>query len=315
MQYCADRDLGRVGCRGRCGLVAQELAGQAAAGRVFKQLLLTGDSLGELPGRLEVGQCGHRVPGGGRGGPVPQGLLVGVGAVHEREESDLIVHVGADRPVALRRRGAVQANEALDHVKRLPQGGAQHADSAPSGIFDRGGTGGRLPQWRMRLLVGLGQDRHVVEVVEAPVVAGPGIRPQPGHEFERLLGLRRDLSGVHAEQSPFGGRGAGQSHLEPAAGQVIQGGRALGHPDRMIDRPRREHGGVAESQAPRALRQGRQHDLRRGRQAELFRAVVLDLPPAVIPKVVGQFGLLNCLHETRVLVAVDPGPWILNLIE
>jgi hypothetical protein len=43
--------------------------------------------------------------------------------------------------------------------------------------------------------------------------------------------------------------------------------------------------------------------------------VVLDLPPAPIAKVVGQLSLLNCLHETHVLMAVDPRLGVLNLIE
>jgi len=134
-------------------------------------------------------------------------------------------------------------------------------------------------------------------------------------QLERLFGLRHDFGGVDAEQPPLRCRGLGEPYLKAATGKVIQGGGPLSGPHRVVDRAGRQHGGVAEADAARALGYRREYDLRRRGQAELLPAVVLHLPPATIAKLVGQLRLLDGLLESLVLVALGPRTRILNLIE
>ncbi len=139
-------------------------------------------------------------------------------------------------------------------------------------------------------------------------VGGPHLR----HHLERLGGLGARVGRLDAEEVPLGDGGAGETELDAAAAEVVEGGGAFGDPDRVVEAAGCEHGGVAEADAGGLLGQGGEHQLRRGGQAELAGAVVLDLPPAAVAELVGEAGLFEGLAEAELL---GGGAGILDLVE
>jgi len=72
---------------------------------------------------------------------------------------------------------------------------------------------------------------------------------------------------------------------------------------------------VPEADALRALRAGREEDLRRRGVRVLLQEVVLHLPGMVEAQPVGQLDLRERILEQALLVALAPGPRQLVLVE
>ena len=101
----------------------------------------------------------------------------------------------------------------------------------------------------MRLLQGLRQYLTLghVEVLAVPLEGL--VRPHAGNHLDGFPELVTRGIRIHAEGFPLLAAGFGQPQLEAAAAQQIQGGRALSHPQRVIDAERREDAGMTHPQA------------------------------------------------------------------
>src|SRR5207244_2599553 len=91
--------------------------------------------------------------------------------------------------------------------------------------------------------------------------------------------------------------------VEPAVGEDVERGGALGDADRVVEAIRQEHDAVPDADLPCPLRDGREEDLGRGGVGELREEVVLDRPHGVEAEPVGERDLLERLVVAAVLAA------------
>ena len=129
------------------------------------------------------------------------------------------------------------------------------------------------------------------------------LRPHPGDHLERLLPHRARQLGVDPEAGLLVLAGAAGPELEPAVGEDVERGGALGDADRVVEAIRQEHDAVPDADLPCPLRDGREEDLGRGGVGELREEVVLDRPHGVEAEPVGERDLLERLVVTAVLAA------------
>ena len=114
------------------------------------------------------------------------------------------------------------------------------------------------------------------------------------------LGLRRRLAGAE---------------VGPAVADEVEHRDALGDTRGMVERRRRLHDAVAETDVLRALRRGREEHLGRARVRVLLEEVVLDLPRVVDADRVGVLDLLERVLDQPVLGVLGPRSRELVLVE
>ena len=175
----------------------------------------------------------------------------------------------------------------------------------------------RDPQRRVRLLQRLRHDVARRHLQEAAVVAGEGLLDEhAGDRVERLLPLLPLRVAVDDEAAELGlRRRLTGAEVDPAVGDEVEGGDALGDAGRVVEALRELHDAVAEPDAARALAGGGEEHLGRRRVAVLLEEVVLDLPHVVEADAVGQLHLVERVLEQLVLVVGVPGPRQLVLVE
>ena len=120
--------------------------------------------------------------------------------------------------------------------------------------------------------------------------------PDREHRVEVLL---PDLP-AQLERSPerlvLGGRRAAPgAELDPATGEDVEGGDALGDAHRVLER--QQHHTVTEPDARRDARQRGEHRLGRRAVGEAAREVVLDEPHRPVADLVGEHALLDDMLE------------------
>ncbi len=170
-------------------------------------------------------------------------------------------------------------------------------------------TGGhRHPEWWVRVLDRLGQDRSLRdgEVVSVPgeALLGPHLR-QRSHVFVPS-GLGR--VGVHLKSTELGpGRRPRRAEFEPAPRQDVEKGGALGHADWMIDLGYADHGGMSHANLLGLHRGGGEEEFWRRGVGVLFQEVVLDGPRGVESKLVGQPNLFEGVQDDLLFDAVGEG--------
>ena len=103
--------------------------------------------------------------------------------------------------------------------------------------------------------------------------------------------------------------------LDPAVGDQVERGDALGDAGRVVVAGRHQDDAVAEPDLLGALRAGGEEHLRRGGVRILLQEVVLDLPDVVEAQLVGQLDLVERVLEQLVLRPVGPGPRQLVFVE
>src|SRR4051812_44252915 len=141
--------------------------------------------------------------------------------------------------------------------------------------------------------------------------------PEPPRErVEALLPLRALLLALDAEAAELClRRRLAGAELEPPAGDQVERGGALGDPRRVVERGRKLHDAVTETDALRPLRRRRQEHLRRARVRVLLEEVMLDLPDVIEAHPVGQLDLLEGVAQQLLVRAVLPRPRHLVLVE
>src|SRR3954471_16115913 len=169
----------------------------------------------------------------------------------------------------------------------------------------------------MRALLGL---RHHVarrHPDELPVEARERLlHEHPRERVEALLPLRALLLALDAEAAELGlRRRLAGAELDPAAGDQVERGGALGDPRGVVERGRQLHDAVAEPDALGPLRRRSQEHLRRARVRVLLEEVVLDLPDVVEADPVGELDLLESVAQQLLVGAVLPRPRHLVLVE
>src|SRR5581483_7152458 len=132
----------------------------------------------------------------------------------------------------------------------------------------------------------------------------------------RLPPHRAALRGIDAEalQLCEGGRLAG-APVHAAVRDEIERGDALGHARGMVVAGRHEDDAVAEPDAPRPLRGGRQEDLGRRRVRVLLEEVMLDFPRGIDAEAISELDLVERVLEEAPLAVRSPRPWKLVLVE
>ena len=179
--------------------------------------------------------------------------------------------------------------------QRRAQRSHAHLAGPPEGVGARPG----MPDRRVWLL---NRFRLHVLAFHGPAVGLPGDRlfgPCPGQQvgdFDQV-GERGDTAVRNAERRPLHAARSCQADLHAAVGNVIEHRRPLGGAHPVVDLERREKSGAADADLFGRARNGGQDEFRSGTVAEVRRAVMLDLPPAVDAGVFRRLCLLDGLAQ------------------
>ena len=248
------------------GLGAQALAGVPFEDGVSLDELRVG--LGPAAVRLrylqlqELVQDEVQVPQGRLSPALLHSLSVGLGAVGDGEDPDLVVGLGAGgRPVFLSLPVAVDVG--LHLLDAEHQREAESSDAVLGGEVPAIGAGAGQPDGRMRLLDRLGD--HVplgnleVAAVVREAVGGPHLRD----DAQGLLPHGPRLVRRYFEPALLVQPRPAGAELDAASAHDVQRSDPLGDSNRVVEGVREQHHAVADSNALGPLRHRRQEDLRR----------------------------------------------------
>ncbi len=276
------------------GMLLEDLAGDPRR-RAHQRRAVVGGVVQGAEGRVVA-----RYVAGGDGRFVVRRELPAGGAV---------IGGGIERPARgdQRRRGVVSVVRPAGAVvvdqlgvigHRLDDVGGEDRVAPQGGQLHRAFAGGAAVPDGGRLLMRTGERGRAVE--RGPEAARPGdllLAPQPAQQLVVLLLQRVLVVRIPAEEPPgLGGVALADGQLQPAAGELVDGGVVLGDPYRIEGG---QHGDGGEE--PDAVRTGGDRAQHRGRRAgQERRTVPLADAEGVEPQLLGQHGEFDDLLEAVV---------------
>ena len=246
-------------------------------------------------------------------------LVVGLGDHHRQVAADgqqVRVDRRGDRRALLLELLVVAVHPVLERL-RSGVGETQCADRLLGGHLHRRRPGAGHPDRRVWLLQRLGD--HIAGGhldVLALESAERRLDHAPDRDLERLLPLRALVGRVDVEAAELGDRRTFTgTELDPAVGQVVQCGDALGDPRGVVDRRREVHDTEAEPNVLGALACCGQEQLGGGRVTVLLEEVMLGEPDGRKSGFVGELHLVEAVLEQLVFVILRPRSGQRELVE
>jgi hypothetical protein len=143
----------------------------------------------------------------------------------------------------------------------------------------------------MRLLDGLRHELPLRDLVVPPLVPREGVIDEETADHpERLVPHIAGLVDRNPERlGVIPGRAAARAEVDATVRQDVQGGRPLGDPDRVV--AGEDDHAVAQPDARRPRREGRQEDLGGGAVGDLLVEVMFGRPVVVEADLLGEEGL------------------------